>query len=355
MIEFAIVKSSDIKEFAKLTSEIWHEYWTCILSDEQIDYMVDKFQSENAIINQINNENYTYFYIMYNSEIAGYIGLSSKKDWLFLSKLYLKKEYRHKGIGTKAFDFIKQFALKNGYNKIRLTVNKYNKNTINVYNKWNFKTVESIVTDIGNNFVMDDYIMEYVISEKEKMLKGGLYLPEDDEVLSNERIKCKTLCYQFNSLSSEKTDERKELIKKIIGKTGNKFWIEQPFICDYGYNIEIGENFYSNHNLTILDCAKVTFGDNVFIGPNCSFYTAEHPINYRIRNKGFEYAEPITIGNNVWIGGSVTVLSGITIGNNAVIGAGSVVAKDIPNNVVIAGNPAKIIKYLDAEKFKDKE
>ena len=165
MISFVEIKLNEIKDFAILTSEIWHEYWTCILSDEQIDYMVDKFQSENAIINQINNENYTYFYIMYDNQKAGYIGLSSKQDYLFLSKLYLKKNYRHKGLGKKAFDFIKQFAENNSYNKIRLTVNKYNVNTINAYNKWGFKTIDSVVTDIGNGFVMDDYIMEYSIKD----------------------------------------------------------------------------------------------------------------------------------------------------------------------------------------------
>lgn len=188
--------------------------------------------------------------------------------------------------------------------------------------------------------------------EKEKMLNGELYMPDNDETLFNERIKCKTLCYQFNNLPPDKLDERKELIKKIIGKTGNKFWVEQPFICDYGYNIEIGENFYSNHNLTILDCAKVTFGDNVFIAPNVSFYTAEHPIDYETRNMGLEYAKPITVGNNVWIGGDVTILSDVTIGNNVVIGAGSVVTKNVPDNTVVVGNPAKVIKYLETEKFK---
>ena len=113
MISFVEIKSDEIKDFAELTSEIWHEYWTCILLDEQIGYMVDKFQSENAITNQINNENYTYFYIMYDNQKAGYIGLSGKQDYLFLSKLYLKKEYRHKGLGKEAFNFIKQFAENN--------------------------------------------------------------------------------------------------------------------------------------------------------------------------------------------------------------------------------------------------
>ena len=184
------------------------------------------------------------------------------------------------------------------------------------------------------------------MSEKEKMLNGELYMPDNDETLFNERIKCKTLFHKYNNLSPDKLNERKELIKRIIGKLQNKYHIEQPFYCDYGYNIEIGENFYSNHNIVILDCAKVKFGDNVFIGPNCGFYTAEHPLDAETRNKGLEYAKPIKIGNNVWIGGSVTILSGVTVGNNAVIGAGSVVTKNIDDNCIAAGIPAKVIKRI---------
>lgn len=184
------------------------------------------------------------------------------------------------------------------------------------------------------------------MSEKEKMLNGELYMPDNDETLYNERIKCKTLCHKYNNLSPDKIEERKELIKQIIGKMQNKYWIEQPFYCDYGYNIELGENFYSNHNLVILDCAKVKIGNNVAIGPNCGIYTAEHPLDSETRNKGLEYAKPIAIGDNVWIGGGVSILSGVTIGDNAVIGAGSVVTKDVPENTVVVGNPAKIVKYL---------
>ncbi len=184
------------------------------------------------------------------------------------------------------------------------------------------------------------------MSEKEKMLNGELYDANYDKLLIEERTKCKTLCFQYNNISPEKTDERKKLIKKILGKTKKKFLIEQPFICDYGYNIEIGENFYSNHNLIILDCAKVTFGDNVFIAPNCGFYAAGHPLDYKTRNKGLEYAKPIKVGNNVWIGGNVVVLGGVTIGNNVVIGAGSVVTKDIPDNSLCYGVPAMKIKEL---------
>lgn len=151
-------KAENIKELASLASSIWHEYWTCILSPEQIDYMVENFQSEHAIKNQIENENYTYYFIVSDGEKAGYFGISDKKEYLFLSKLYIKKEYRNKGLGTKAFKKIKQLA---NNTPIRLTVNKYNTNTIKAYEKWGFKTVDSVVTDIGSGFVMDDFIMEY--------------------------------------------------------------------------------------------------------------------------------------------------------------------------------------------------
>ena len=185
------------------------------------------------------------------------------------------------------------------------------------------------------------------MTEKEKMLAGKLYSPDSDSVLFGERINCKKLCQKYNNLSPDEIETRQEFIRKIVGKTKDKFYIEQPFYCDYGYNIELGENFYSNHNLIILDCAKVKFGDNVFIGPNCGFYTAEHPLDYKIRNQGLEFARPITVGNNVWIGGGVTVVSGVTIGKNVVIAAGAVVTRDVPDNCVVAGVPAKKIKDLE--------
>lgn len=187
--------------------------------------------------------------------------------------------------------------------------------------------------------------MNLIERNKEKMLKGELYMPDTEE-LKEKRIKCKRLCQKYNNIEYDNFEERKVVLKEILGKINGKFFVEQPFICDYGFNIEIGKNFYSNHNLTILDCAKVKFGDNVFIGPNVSFYTAEHPLDYKTRNKLLEYAKPITVGNNVWIGGGATVLSGVNIGNNIVIGAGAVVTKDVPDNMVVAGNPAKVIKEL---------
>lgn len=177
------------------------------------------------------------------------------------------------------------------------------------------------------------------MNEKEKMLSGLLYNPNFD-ALVEERVKAKKLCYKYNA------ELNKNYIKSLLGKTGEIFQIEPNFFCDYGYNIKIGENFYSNHNLVILDPAPVIFGDNVFIGPNCGFYTAEHPLDAERRNQGLEYAKPINVGNNVWFGGGVTVVSGVTIGDNVVIGAGSVVVKNIPSNVVAVGNPCKVIKQL---------
>lgn len=184
------------------------------------------------------------------------------------------------------------------------------------------------------------------MSEKEKMLAGELYDANYDKNLINDRYAIKDKCFEYNKIKPSDLESRTKLMKTMLGKTKENFLIEQPFMCDYGYNIEIGENFYSNHNLVILDANKVVFGDNVFIAPNCGFYTAEHPLDYETRNKGLEYARPIKVGNNVWFGGNVIVLPGVTIGDNVVIGAGSVVNKDIPSNVVAVGNPCKVIKKI---------
>lgn len=187
------------------------------------------------------------------------------------------------------------------------------------------------------------------MQEKDKMLQGLEYYPDKDETLKKERTECKKLCHEHNLLSPEKLDERNILMKKILGSVKGNFLIEQPFVCDYGYNIEIGENFYANHNLTILDCNKVKFGKNVFIGPNCSFYCAIHPLDAKTRNEGVEISKPIIVGDNVWFGGNVVVLPNVTIGDNVVIGAGSVVTKNIPANSLAVGNPAKVIREINQD------
>ncbi|MDO4880157.1 MAG: sugar O-acetyltransferase [Capnocytophaga sp.] len=186
------------------------------------------------------------------------------------------------------------------------------------------------------------------MTEKEKMLSGKLYL-SNDQTLAQELKKCKSLIFKYNQTPPSEIHEKEILISQIIGKIGKNFHIESPFFCDYGYNIEIGDNFYANHNVIILDCAKVKIGNNVFLAPNVSLFTAGHPIDFEKRNQSLEYAFPITIGNNVWIGGNTTITPNVTIGNNVVIGAGSVITKDIPDNVIAFGNPCKVHREINEE------
>lgn len=187
------------------------------------------------------------------------------------------------------------------------------------------------------------------MTEKEKMQQQMLYDANYDKPLAEERLKAKELCYQYNQLHPSDEKGQQEIMGKLLGKTKGNFYILAPFWCDYGYNIEIGDNFFANHNTVILDCGKVTFGDNVFVAPNCGFYTAGHPIDFERRNKGLEYAYPISVGDNVWIGAGVHIMPGVTIGSNVVIGGGSVVVKDIPSNSVAVGNPCKVIRPITDE------
>lgn len=185
-------------------------------------------------------------------------------------------------------------------------------------------------------------------TEKEKMISGKPYRAFDEE-LTKERNHARKLVFDINSLRPDEIEKRNEILKRLLGSTGNKYCIEPPFRCDYGYNIGIGENFYSNYNLIILDCASVQIGENVLIGPNVSIYTAGHPLHYEMRNQDYEYAFPVSIGNNVWIGGNAVINPGINIGDNSVIGSGSVITKDIPANVIAAGNPCYILREINEE------
>ena len=183
------------------------------------------------------------------------------------------------------------------------------------------------------------------MTEQEKMASGLLY-DATDPALEAQRSRCKELCHQANQIPPLQQQARNALLRTILGRTGTHFTIEPSFWCDYGYHITLGEHFYANHNLVILDCAPVTFGDHVFIAPNCGFHTAGHPVDAARRNAGWEYARPITVGDDVWFGAGVQVLPGVTIGCDCVIGAGSVVTRDIPPHSVAAGNPCRVLRPI---------
>lgn len=196
------------------------------------------------------------------------------------------------------------------------------------------------------------------MNQKERMLAQLPYKAWLDG-LPEERMECKKKIFAYNQLTPDQEEERGRLLSQIIGKIGKGIHVESPFRCDYGTNIEVGDNFYSNYNLTILDVAKVTIGNNVMLAPNVSIFTAGHPIHPDSRNSGYEYGIEISIGNNVWIGGNVVINPGVHIGNNVVIGSGSVVTKDIPDNYIAAGNPCRLIRKITQEDkkyyFKERE
>ncbi|SIN83614.1 maltose O-acetyltransferase [Carnobacterium alterfunditum] len=193
------------------------------------------------------------------------------------------------------------------------------------------------------------------MSERERMLAGRLYLAQGEE-LKAIRKKGQQLVRLFNATTEEEKPYRTQLLMEIFGKVAGEIYIEPTLRLDYGQNITIGKHFYANFDCIMIDIAAITIGDNVMFGPRVCLYTAGHPIDVTVRNSGLEFGMPITIGNNVWVGGSALVNPGVTIGDNAVIGSGSVVTKDIPANTIAAGNPCRVIREItQADKIKWEE
>ncbi len=184
-----------------------------------------------------------------------------------------------------------------------------------------------------------------MISEKEKMLSGELYDSSDEE-LSNARNAAQKFTRLYNATTEEEQNRREELLRSHFGKVGGKIYIEPNFRCDYAFNIFVGDNFYANYDCIMLDICRITIGANCLIGPRVCIYTATHPVAVGERISRLEYAKPVTIGDNVWIGGNAVINPGVTIGDNAVVASGSVVIRDVESNVVVAGNPAKVVKRL---------
>ncbi|WP_090795297.1 maltose acetyltransferase domain-containing protein [Pelagirhabdus alkalitolerans] len=185
-----------------------------------------------------------------------------------------------------------------------------------------------------------------MMTEKEKMINGEMYAPGDPELVKDRQF-IREQVYQYNHTKPDEKEKRLELLKNMLGTTGDHLSMEPNVRFDYGYNIHVGENFMANFDCTILDVAPVKIGDNCMLAPGVQIYTATHPLDPTERNSGYEFAKPIEIGDNVWIGGSAVINPGVTIGNDVVIASSAVVTKDVPDAVVVGGNPAKIIKKIE--------
>jgi len=185
-----------------------------------------------------------------------------------------------------------------------------------------------------------------VKTEKEKMLAGEMYVANDPQLVQ-ERLNARRLTRLYNQTLETDLEGRKAILRELLGSMGGDIYIEPPFRCDYGYNIHVGENFYANFDCVFLDVCEIRIGDNCMIAPGVHIYTATHPLDPTARNSGREFGKPVRIGHNVWIGGLAVINPGVTIGNNVVIASGAVVTKDVPDNVVVGGNPARVIKEIE--------
>ncbi|MDF3130243.1 sugar O-acetyltransferase [Kiritimatiellaeota bacterium B1221] len=183
------------------------------------------------------------------------------------------------------------------------------------------------------------------MSEKTKMLAGDLYDPADEELVKGRRF-AREICTAYNSIPDGNLRERGEALKKLLGTKPERIHVEPSFRCDYGYNIHVGEDFYANFDLVVLDVCEVRIGKNCMIGPRVSLCTAAHPLDAKTRNSGVEFGRPITIGDNAWLGAHVVINPGVTLGDNVVVAAGAVVTRSFEGNVVIGGVPAKILKRI---------
>ena len=273
------------------------------------------------------------------------LGFASLRADGYLDLLYVQADVQGQGIGSTLCA-----ALERGSEAPRLFTHS-SRSARAFFEGRGYRLVQSQFVERGGQR-LENYLMERQLErmpESQKMRCGLLYDANNDVALKAQRRQAKELCHEFNQLRPSECSQQEALLRRLLGHVGKNIEINAPFFCDYGKQIFAGENFYCNHHTVILDGARVSFGDNVFIGPNCCFSTAGHPLDAGQRNRGLEYAYPIRIGDNVWFGASVTVLPGVEIGSNTVIGAGSVVSRSIPSAVVAAGNPCRVLRSIGPE------
>jgi maltose O-acetyltransferase len=185
-------------------------------------------------------------------------------------------------------------------------------------------------------------------TEKEKMLRGDPYDPDVPDLVA-ERERARELTREYNATTETEGDRQTELLSELFGSVGDGARVEPPVRCDYGYNIHVGGGFYANVDCVFLDVREIRFGENCFLGPGVHVYTATHPIDAETRSQGLEYGTPVAVGDDVWIGGRAVLTPGVTVGDRSVIGAGAVVTRDVPDDVIVHGNPAEVVKRLDGE------
>lgn len=186
------------------------------------------------------------------------------------------------------------------------------------------------------------------MTEREKMITGQTYQAWDTELVEG-RQRAKRLLFAYNTLAPDALEQREALLRQLLGGMGENCWIEPPFYCDYGANFTVGADFYANYHCVVLDCAPVTVGNHVMLGPGVQIFTACHPLDAKSRNAGVEFAKPIVIGDDVWIGGGAILLPGVTVGSGTVVGAGSVVTRDLPPGVLAVGNPCRVLRPIAKE------
>ncbi len=358
-----VENEQQIAAMCQVAGQVWHLTYDPLLPPGQVDYMVEKFQSPHAVAEQMERERYQYHTLEEDGRVMGFVGFSPRyegREEMFLSKVYLLPEARGRGGVRMAFELVEREARRLGLELVRLTVNKHNTHAADIYRHYGYVVTDSVTTDIGHGYVMDDYIMVKKLpplTPRERMLAGLLYDPGDPELTAMRR-RARGLTYRFNNLPPDAFDEMAGILQELLGEMGEDSWLAQPLRVDYGCHLRLGKGASANYNLTVLDCAAVTIGDHVLIGPNCTLAAPMHPLLAEQRSQVDittgqvvqpEYALPITIEDNCWLAANVTVCGGVTIGEGSVIGAGSVVTRDVPPRSLAAGVPCRVIRGLTEE------